>query len=115
MPKLKSKTTLHIESILNDQYTSHEKAERKTKIICTITEKCADIESLIELLKRGMNVARFKLSGKADSNQVEKHIQNFLVARSTFPIDDPAQKCQIYIDNSGDKILTGKLIGGMPV
>ena len=76
---------------------------KKTKIVCTIGPACDDKDSLISLMKAGMNVARINMShGSHESHQ--KTINNILAARNELGLP-----LALMLDTKGPEIRLGKL------
>lgn len=76
---------------------------KKTKIVCTIGPACDDKDSLISLMKAGMNVARINMShGSHESHQ--KTINNILVARNELGLP-----LALMLDTKGPEIRLGEL------
>lgn len=77
---------------------------KKTKIVCTIGPACDDKDSLISLIKAGMNVARINMShGTHESHQ--KTIDNIKAARSEL-----GTPLALMLDTKGPEIR----LGGFP-
>ncbi|MGN1162640.1 MAG: pyruvate kinase [Christensenellales bacterium] len=75
---------------------------KKTKIICTIGPACDDKDSLISLMKAGMNVARINMShGTHESHQ--KTIDNIKAARSEL-----GTPLALMLDTKGPEIRLGE-------
>ena len=76
---------------------------KKTKIVCTIGPACDDKDSLISLMKAGMNVARINMShGSHESHQ--KTINNILAARNELGLP-----LALMLDTKGPEIRLGEL------
>lgn len=76
---------------------------KKTKIVCTIGPACDDKDSLISLMKAGMNVARINMShGSHESHQ--RTINNILAARNELGLP-----LAIMLDTKGPEIRLGEL------
>jgi pyruvate kinase len=43
-------------------YNKIDSISKKTKVICTMGPACWDVETLVKMLKKGMNVARLNFS-----------------------------------------------------
>ncbi len=79
---------------------------RKTKIICTVGPACKDKEVLKEMLKNGMNIARFNMSH--GSHQYHKEmIDTFRKVRDTLHMS-----AAVLMDTKGPEIRIGNFIGG---
>lgn len=76
---------------------------RKTKIVCTIGPASGDVETLKELIKAGMNVARINFSHGSYPEQ-EKFITAVRQARKELNIP-----VAMLLDMQGPEIRTGKL------
>lgn len=75
---------------------------RKTKIVCTIGPASDSVETLSELMKAGMNVARLNFShGTHESHQ--RTIDNFKKARDMVGIP-----CALLLDTKGPEIRIGR-------
>ena len=49
------------ECSLDDLFDTPCKSTRKTQVICTISKKCSDVDTIRKFLDKGMNVARFSI------------------------------------------------------
>ena len=80
---------------------SVEPVKRQTKIICTIGPACSSVETLVEMLDAGMNVARLDLS---QGNHFEKSLKmkNLRMAMT----QRPEHKCAVMLDLKGPEIRT---------
>lgn len=76
---------------------------RKTKIVCTIGPSTENVETLKELIKAGMNVARINFSHGGIEENGEK-VNNVKIAREE--LDTPVA---LMLDTKGPEIRTGKL------
>ena len=76
---------------------------RKTKIVCTIGPASGDVETLKELMKAGMNVARINFSHGSYPEQ-EKYINAVKQARKELGLP-----VALLLDMQGPEIRTGKL------
>lgn len=76
---------------------------RKTKIVCTIGPATESVETLKELIKAGMNVARINFSHGGYEEQEEK-VENLKKARKE--LNTPVA---LMLDTKGPEIRTGKL------
>lgn len=75
---------------------------KKTKIVCTIGPACSDKEILKQMIKAGMNVARFNMShGTHESHH--KMIENVKKAREELGVS-----VAIMIDTNGPEIRLGE-------
>jgi pyruvate kinase len=89
---------------IND--TSH---KFKTKIICTLGPVSRDVPKLEDMLRAGMNVARFNFShGTHEYHQGT--LDNLRIASLNTGI-----RCGVLLDTKGPEIRTGILAGGGPV
>ena len=79
---------------------------RKTKIVCTIGPSTEKVETLKELIKAGMNVARINFSHGGFEEQVEK-VENVKKAREELGVP-----VALMLDTKGPEIRTGKLQEG---
>jgi len=75
----------------------------RTKIICTIGPACSDLETIIELCKAGMNIARLNFSHGTHQEHA-KHIQNLKQARKLLQ-----RPLAIMLDTKGPEIRIGKV------
>ena len=78
---------------------------RKTKIVCTIGPASDNVETLKELIKCGMNVARINFSHGGIEEQIEK-INNVKKAREELNVP-----VALLLDTKGPEIRTGKFQG----
>ncbi|RTZ59992.1 MAG: pyruvate kinase [Gammaproteobacteria bacterium] len=76
---------------------------RKTKIVATIGPACDSVETLIEMIRAGMNVARLNLSHGTHDEQSEK------VKRIRQASRELNTSIAIMVDTRGVEIRTGKL------
>eukprot|EP01017_Pseudomicrothorax_dubius_P010765 TRINITY_DN1388_c0_g1_i1.p1 TRINITY_DN1388_c0_g1~~TRINITY_DN1388_c0_g1_i1.p1 ORF type:complete len:513 (+),score=157.86 TRINITY_DN1388_c0_g1_i1:117-1655(+) len=79
-------------------------SRRKTKMVCTIGPKCWDPEILVQMLEKGMSVARLNFSHgdhKLHGETVEK-LREAFKRRKDF-------QCAIMLDTKGPEIRTGLL------
>ncbi|MFV0528795.1 MAG: pyruvate kinase [Lachnospiraceae bacterium] len=82
---------------------------RRTKIICTMGPQTNSMEMLRELVKNGMNVARFNFS----HGDYEEHKQRMdMVKAVREELDTPIA---LLLDTKGPEIRTGRLEGGQKV
>lgn len=79
---------------------------RKTKIVCTIGPATENKETLKELIKAGMNVARINFSHGGFEEQIEK-VENVKAAREELGVP-----VALMLDTKGPEIRTGKLQDG---
>lgn len=79
---------------------------RKTKIVCTIGPASETVETLKELIKAGMNVARVNFSHGGFEEQEEK-VNNLKKAREELKVP-----VALMLDTKGPEIRTGKLAEG---
>ncbi len=80
--------------------------KRKTKIICTIGPAVSDYESILALIKAGMNVARINFShGTYEEHKVT--IEKLKKAR-----DELCVPLAIMLDTRGPEVRVGKIEGG---
>jgi pyruvate kinase len=76
---------------------------RKTKIIATIGPACDTIDTLVKMIRAGMNVARLNLS----HGSFEEHAQRMQRIRSA--AEAAGQRVAIMLDTRGTEIRTGLL------
>lgn len=76
---------------------------RRTKIVCTIGPASEDIETLKQLIKEGMNVARVNFSHGGMEEQLQK-VNNIKAAREELGVP-----VALMLDTKGPEIRTGKL------
>lgn len=84
---------------------SKEILRKKTKIICTLGPSCDSEEVLKEMLKNGMNAARFNFSHGTHAEHRER-LERFLKVRNE--MDIPAAT---ILDTKGPEIRTGNISG----
>ena len=78
---------------------------RKVKIVCTLGPACAEIDKLRDLVKAGMNVARFNFShGDHEGHGHMLEMVRRIEAENGFPI-------ATILDTKGPEISTGLLAG----
>ncbi|MDR0617049.1 MAG: pyruvate kinase, partial [Synergistaceae bacterium] len=78
---------------------------RKVKIVCTLGPACAEIDKLRDLVKAGMNVARFNFShGDHEGHGHMLEMVRRIEAENGFPI-------ATILDTKGPEIRTGLLAG----
>ena len=82
---------------------------KKTKIVCTIGPKTESVETLKELLNRGMNVMRLNFS-HGDYEEHGARIENLRKA-----IVETGKRAALLLDTKGPEIRTIKLEGGKDV
>lgn len=81
----------------------------KTKIVCTLGPSCRDVGILKDLLRSGMNVARFNFShGSHEYHQETLDMLREACAASKIP-------CAVLLDTKGPEIRTGMLADGKPI
>ncbi|EFJ18654.1 hypothetical protein SELMODRAFT_112650 [Selaginella moellendorffii] len=81
----------------------------KTKIVCTLGPKSREIPILENLLRAGMNVARFNFShGSHDYHR--ETVSNLRAAMASTKI-----LCAVMLDTKGPEIRTGMLKDGAPI
>ncbi len=79
---------------------------KKTKIICTVGPASEKVETLVQMIEAGMNVARLNFS----HGNYEEHRQRILAIREAARIC--AKPIAIMLDTRGPEIRTGKLKSG---
>jgi len=84
--------------------------DRKTAIVCTIGPACNNVDTLEEMLERGMTVARLNFS-HGDHEYHGKTVQNVREACSR----NKKYNCAIMLDTKGPEIRTGLLEDHKPV
>ena len=84
--------------------------ERKSKIVCTIGPSSWDVETLVAMIDRGMNVARLNFS-HGDHDAHARTLENIRKAEAARPGSNVA----IMLDTKGPEIRTGFLAGDGPV
>ena len=78
---------------------------KRTKIVCTMGPACDDDDTLREMMKAGMNVARFNFS---HGSYEEHHVRMERVKRISRELGTPVG---ILLDTKGPEIRTGLLEG----
>jgi len=81
----------------------------KTKIICTLGPVSRDVPKLEEMLRAGMNIARFNFSHGTH----EYHQETLDALRHA--CTNTGIRCGVLLDTKGPEIRTGMLAGGGPV
>jgi pyruvate kinase len=81
----------------------------KTKVVCTLGPASRAVEVIEELLRAGMNVARFNFSHGSHEYHKET-LDNLRRAMENTKI-----MCAVMLDTKGPEIRTGMLEGGKPV
>lgn len=81
----------------------------KTKVVCTLGPASRSVEVIEELLRAGMNVARFNFSHGSHEYHKET-LDNLRRA-----MDNTKIMCAVMLDTKGPEIRTGTLEGGKPV
>jgi pyruvate kinase len=82
---------------------------KKVKIVCTLGPACRSRETLSEMVKAGMNVARLNFShGSYESHGENLENIRFVEQQARVPI-------ATILDTKGPEIRTGKLFNGLPV
>eukprot|EP00879_Flechtneria_rotunda_P010783 GHRR01011267.1.p2 GENE.GHRR01011267.1~~GHRR01011267.1.p2 ORF type:complete len:232 (+),score=82.48 GHRR01011267.1:119-814(+) len=81
----------------------------KTKVVCTLGPASRSVEVIEELLRAGMNVARFNFSHGTHEYHKET-LDNLRRAMENTKI-----MCAVMLDTKGPEIRTGMLEGGKPV
>lgn len=80
-----------------------------TGLVCTLGPSCADVDTLCEMLKSGMNIARFNFShGSIESQQKMLDMLNEAKQRTGI-------MCAVAMDTKGPEIRTGNLENGEAV
>jgi len=82
---------------------------RRTKIVCTLGPSSSTRETIEQLVRAGMNVARFNFSHGTHDD----HRERYRLVRSI--ADELGQNIAILQDLQGPKMRTGKLEGGRPI
>lgn len=85
------------------------RTDRRAKIICTIGPACNSEETLRDLMRLGMDVARLNFSHGTH----EEHAQN--IERLRRVAEEEKRTICILQDLQGPKIRTGRMQGGVPV
>jgi len=81
----------------------------KTKIVCTLGPACRELSILKDLLRSGMNVARFNFShGSHEYHQETLDMLRAASEASKIP-------CAVLLDTKGPEIRTGMLEDGKPI
>ena len=93
-----------------DAILSHQpQKSNKTKVVCTLGPAARDVPILCEMLRAGMNVARFNFShGSHDYHQ--ETLDNLRQA-----MQETGIMAAVMLDTKGPEIRTGFLEGGNPV
>ncbi len=82
---------------------------KKTKIVCTIGPSSEKVDTVVEMLKAGMNVARFNFShGDHEEKKNQMDIVKEAVKKSGIP-------CAYLLDTKGPEIRTGNLVDGKKI
>eukprot|EP01026_Neomeris_dumetosa_P050323 TRINITY_DN4410_c0_g1_i10.p1 TRINITY_DN4410_c0_g1~~TRINITY_DN4410_c0_g1_i10.p1 ORF type:complete len:508 (-),score=76.98 TRINITY_DN4410_c0_g1_i10:611-2134(-) len=81
----------------------------QTKIVCTLGPKSRSVEILEQLLRAGMNVARFNFS-HGDHNYHKETLDNLRIA-----VKNTGIMVAVALDTKGPEIRTGYLKDGKPV
>ncbi|KIZ06088.1 pyruvate kinase [Monoraphidium neglectum] len=81
----------------------------KTKVVCTLGPASRSVEVIEELLRAGMNVARFNFSHGSH----EYHQETLNALRKA--MENTKIMCAVMLDTKGPEIRTGMLEGGKPV
>jgi pyruvate kinase len=91
---------------INQVFEGTDVSSRKTKVICTMGPACWDVETLCEMLKAGMNVARLNFS----HGDHESH--GATVKRIREAMAKTGINCGLLLDTKGPEIRSGFLEGG---
>ena len=83
---------------------------RQTKIVCAIGPACRDVETLVQMLDAGMNVARLNFS----HGNLQYHQESVRLLRQAM-LARVGSRCSVLMDTKGPEIRTGTLSGGVPV
>lgn len=94
---------------LEDVFAKRDQATRKTKIVCTIGPACGDVETLAEMMRQGMSVARLNFSHGDHESQLAT-LKNIRKATEITKL-----VCAVMLDTKGPEIRTGFLEGGESV
>ena len=81
----------------------------KTRIVCTLGPVSRDVPKLEEMLRKGMNIARFNFSHGSHEYHQET-LDNLRIASKNIGI-----RCGVLLDTKGPEIRTGMLDHGEPV
>ena len=81
----------------------------KTRIVCTLGPVSRDVPKLEEMLRKGMNIARFNFSHGSHEYHQET-LDNLRIASKNTGI-----RCGVLLDTKGPEIRTGMLDHGEPV
>lgn len=101
----KGSTLVGVDAILNN----HTASTNKTKVVCTLGPASRDVHILCEMLRSGMNVARFNFSHGSHEYHQET-LNNLRLAQRETGI-----MCAVMLDTKGPEIRTGFLENEQPV
>ena len=109
MQGLGKSTIISLDNILKKR-TSDDYLRRKTKIICTMGPACWDVDTLVEMIDAGMNVARLNFS----------HGDHETHARTAASVHEalkrrPGRQVALLLDTKGPEIRTGLLKDHEPI
>jgi len=103
---LENLTDANLQQLAADAPANH---KFKTRIICTLGPVSREVSVLEEMLKKGMNIARFNFS-HGDHEYHKGTLDNLRIASKNLGI-----RCGVLLDTKGPEIRTGMLDHGEPV
>ena len=103
---LENLTDANLQQLAADAPANH---KFKTRIICTLGPVSREVAVLEEMLKKGMNIARFNFS-HGDHEYHKGTLDNLRIASKNLGI-----RCGVLLDTKGPEIRTGMLDHGEPV
>jgi hypothetical protein len=103
---LENLTDANLQQLAADAPANH---KFKTRIICTLGPVSREVSVLEEMLKKGMNIARFNFS-HGDHAYHKGTLDNLRIASKNLGI-----RCGVLLDTKGPEIRTGMLDHGEPV
>ena len=80
-------------SSLDEMLRDHSGTVRRTKVVCTLGPACWSVESLVNLIDAGMNVARLNFSHRT----LEYHVQSLQNLREALRAR-PHKQCAVLMD-----------------
>ena len=103
---LENLTDANLQQLAADAPANH---KFKTRIVCTLGPVSREVSVLEEMLKKGMNIARFNFS-HGDHAYHKETLDNLRIASKNLGI-----RCGVLLDTKGPEIRTGMLDHGEPV
>ncbi|UKJ89817.1 pyruvate kinase [Theileria orientalis] len=92
------------------EISSSDIRDKRTHIVCTMGPACSKVETIVDMIKAGMNICRFNFS----HGNHESHSKTLAVIREAMKLV-PEANIGLMLDTKGPEIRTGYLKDHMPI